>query len=39
MINKSENKIILNFILHGKANAGRAINKHTVLTEGNKTGR
>jgi hypothetical protein len=38
MINENHNKRILNLILHGKSNAGRPINKYTVLTDGKTTG-
>ena len=38
MINRNHNKRILNFILHGKSNAGKSIKKYTVLTEGKHNG-
>jgi hypothetical protein len=38
MTNENHNTIILNFILHGKSNAGRPIKKYTVVTEGKHSG-
>jgi hypothetical protein len=37
-IKENHNKRILNLILHGKINAGRAIKKYNVLTEGKTNG-